>query len=309
MLPFPIRNPHLLDELVPFVVTTPRNREALDLRPFGVGLHPEGEIDPLRMGSQGFLDLLHRLDGLTFGPEGMPMPRWVFYDCSELPGAIYGLARPAATLWPEARALFQVPADYHGLVPLSMYIAIPMAHRGVWFGHNLASAAPALRVAGLRSVDLVGLGSLTKGLALRAFGVRHFWGATQWDSDALFIHCKFGPLRLATAWTPAHSEPATLTYGFDVTDQSLRASMGDLTIELPRPAAEFWIRAGDNEAMIALQDRIEAGERFVVPGPPRREGDTQWTPIAADAGAPPLAPGVDPTRRGLGPGLGDPLAA
>lgn len=294
-LPFTIRNPGLLEQLVPFVVATPDNLPALDLAPFGVT--PAVHIDPLRVGSQRFLDLLHRLDGLTFGPEGMPMPRWVFYDCSELPGAIYGFARPARTLWPAARSLFRVADDEDGLVPLSMYIAIPMAHRGVWFGHNLASSAPALRTAGLTEVDLTGLGSLTKGLALQAFGVEHFWGATQWDSDALYIHSKFGALRLATAWTPAHSEPATLTYGFDVDTDRLRASMGDPSVTLPRPATEFWVRAGDHEAMIALQDRIEAGERFVVTGAPRRVDGVQEVPIAHD-------PSAD---AGLGPGLGSVL--
>lgn len=297
-LPFAIRNPSLLAELEPYVVATPENLRALDLAPFGLPVPPDNVIDPLRAASGSFLDVLHRLDGLTFGPEGMPMPKWVFYDCSELPGAIYGLARPARTLWPQARAVFGLPDDYDGLVPLSMYIAIPMARRGVWFGHNLASAAPRLREAGV-PVDLAGLGSLTKGLALQAFGVRHFWGATQWESKALFIHAKFGPLRLATAWTPAHSEPATLTYGFDVTEENLRASMGDRTISLPLPEPELWIRSGDHAAMIALQDRIEAGERFVVAGPPVRDGDGQRTPIAV----------VAATGESLGPGLGPATSA
>jgi hypothetical protein len=296
-LAFGVRNPSLLEELVPFLVATPQNLRAIDRAPFGVHVADADVIDPTRMASAGFLDLLHRLDGLTFGPEGMPMPRWVFYDCSELPGAIFGLARPASTLWPAARALFDVPEGYDGLVPLSMYIAIPMARRGVWFGHNLASAGPRLREVGLTDVDLAGLGGLTKGLALKAFGVRHFWGATQWASDALFIHVKFGPLRLATAWTPAHSDPATLTYGFDVTDDALRASMGDRSVRLPRPEPELWIAAGDEDAMIALQDRIEAGERFVVPGPPSREGGQPLVPIARDHSG----------DGGLGPGLGSPL--
>ncbi|MEY3013453.1 MAG: hypothetical protein RIT45_2188 [Pseudomonadota bacterium] len=296
-LPFAVRNPALLDRLQPYVVATPDNLPALDLAPFGLPTPAENLIDPLRAESGAFLDVLHRLDGLTFGPEGMPMPKWVFYDCSELPGAIYGFACPASELWPEARALFALPAGYHGLVPLSMYIAIPMAHRGVWFGHNLASAAPRLREAGVPD-DLTGLGSLTKGLALRAFGVRHFWGATQWDSKALFIHAKFGALRLATAWTPAHSEPATLTYGFDVDDACLRASMGDPSVALTVPTPDLWIRSGDLDAMIALQDRIEAGERFVVAGPPQRDAEGQRVPIAQVA-----ADGV-----GLGPGLGSPIA-
>ena len=291
-LPFAVRNSSLLTELTPYVVAAPFNRPLLDLAPFGAS--PATVIDPTKLESASFLDLLHRLDGLTFGPEGMPMPKWVFYDCAEIPGAIYGLACPAERLWPVARALFQVPVGYTGLVPLSMNIAIPMQTRGVWFGHNLASAGPALRTAGLQDVDLRGLGSLTKGLALRCFGAQTFWGATQWLSKALFIHVKFGPLRLATAWTPAHSERETLTYGFDVTDASLRASMGDPTVVLPRMDPDFWLDGYDTTAMRDLQDRIEAGERFVIPAAPKHTPGAVHVPIAQ-------VPAWGP---GLGHGLG-----
>ena len=139
-----------------------------------------------------------------------------------------------------------------------------------------------------------GLGALTKGLALRCFGARTFWGATQWLSKALFIHVKFGPLRLATAWTPAHSEHETLTYGFDVTDASLRASMGDPTVTLPKIDPDFWLEGHDTTAMRDLQDRIEAGERFVIPGAPRHSQGAVHVPITQ-------VPAWGP---GLGHGLG-----
>lgn len=266
-LPFAIRNPSLLTELVPYLVCTKLNLPHLNLAPFGMAI--DNIIDPLRMESEVFLRLLHRLDGLTFGPEGMPMPRWVFFDCAELPGAIYGLARPAATLWPKARELFKIPADYTGLVPVSMYVAIPMPRAGAWFGHNLSSLAPVFAEHGVTDIDLRGLGSVTKGLGLKCFQVRDFWGATQWLSKALYIHVKFGPLRLSTAYTPAHSEHETLTYGFAVTDAALRASMGDPTIQLARPKTDFWIDASEPAAMIGLQDRIESGQQFVIPDAPR----------------------------------------
>ena len=273
MLPFSVRNPQLLDELVPYLVATPFNLPSLNLAPFGVPIRPEHIIDPLKLESEVFLRLLHRLDGLTFGPEGMPMPRWVFFDCSELPGAIYGLARPAATLWPKARELFKIPDGYEGLVPVSMYVAIPMYRPGMWFGHNLSSLAPVFERAGVTELDLRGLGSLTKGLALQCFQVREFWGATQWLSKALYIHVKFGPLDLQTAYTPAHSEHETLTYGFQVSEASLRASMGDPTVTLERPAPTFWLEGHDVPGMVALQDRIEAGEKFVIPDAPRSTAD------------------------------------
>ncbi len=283
-LPFPTRNPAILDELVPYVVATPANLPLLDLAPFGLAVDPARIINPLSLRSEVFLDLLHRLDGLTFGPEGMPMPKWVFYDCAEVPGAIFGLGRPAADVWPALRRFMGVPDDYEGLVPLSMYIAIPMHEPGVWFGHNLASLSPVIRREGLADIDLRGLGSLTKGLALRCFGVSTFWGATQWQSSALFIHVKFGPLRLATAYTPAHTTAETLTYGFTVSEAKLRASMGDPTVELPRPAAEFWLESTDVEGMRALQRRIEAGERFTITGAPRRDNGL-FVPIARDTTA------------------------
>jgi hypothetical protein len=271
-LPFQVRNPGLLDEFVPYLVATPFNVPHLEPRPFGV--QAPALIDPLRLQSETFLKLLHRLDGLTFGPEGMPMPRWVFFDCAEMPGAIYGLARPARDLWPRARALFKVPEGYEGLVPVSMYVAIPMHRKGLWFGHNLSSLAPVFQHEGVTDVDLRGLGSLTKGLALKCFGVREFWGATQWLSKALHIHVKFGPLDLSTAYTPAHSEHETLTYGFAVTDEKLRASMGDPSVTLQRPRTDFWLDGHDVAAMIALQNRIEAGERFVIPHSPERTGES-----------------------------------
>ena len=63
MLPFDIKGGHLLQELVPYVVATPNNLAHLDLQPFGVAVQPEHVIDPLRLDSAIFLDLLHKLDG------------------------------------------------------------------------------------------------------------------------------------------------------------------------------------------------------------------------------------------------------
>ena len=141
-------------------------------------------------------------------------------------------------------------------------------------GHNLASIAPKLT-----EENLKGLGTITKSIALRAFGVRYFFGATQWDTHALHVHAKFGPLELHTAYTPAHSEAKTLTYAFRVTDDTLLAAMGAPGIAFARPEPELWIHSDDTDAIIALQDRIEAGERFVIPSAPRADGSVPVTPM------------------------------
>lgn len=269
------RNDRILHELTPFVVATPDHLERLDRSPFGLSIEDSGFIDPMRMDSERFLLLLQTLDQLTFGPEGMPMPRWVFYDCAEIPGAIFGFARRAETLPDSVREALGLRDDETGLVPFSMYIAIPVRPPDVWFGHNLASLNPTFPALGLG-----GLASITKALALKVFRCRTQIGATQWDSEALHIHSRFGPLDLLTAWTPAHSEPATLTYRFDVTDESLRYALGDPEASLYYPDPAFEVDATDFDAMQRLQEKIEAGERFVVVGAPRRHGPALRVPVA-----------------------------
>lgn len=257
------RNDAIVRDLEPFLVSTPFNLPFLDREPFGIAIPDGNLIDPLRMESERFLLLLQSLDQLTFGPEGMPMPRWVFYDCSELPGAIFGFARRADDLSDRARELYEVADDYHGLVPYSMYIAIPMHPRGCWFGHNLASIAPTLPEEALK-----GLGSITKAIALKVFRTKTLFGATQWDSSALFIHTRFGPLELMTAWTPAHSEAETVTYFLPIDDLCMRSAAGDPTAILDRPETDFTVGAQDRDRMLELQDALEGGERYVIPGPP-----------------------------------------
>lgn len=255
------KNDAILETYTPFLLATPENTARYDLSPFGVVIGQAERLSPFHQGNETFFHLLQKLDQMTFGPEGMPMPLWIFYDCSELTGGIFGFGRYASELDRLTLDKFGVPADYDGLVPFSMYIAIPMARAGAWLGHNLAS---------LNSVfphlKLGGLGRITKAIALKVFGVQRFYGVTQWLSKALHIHIKFGPLEVLTAYTPAHSTAESLTYAFDVTEQCLRHACGDPDVSLPYPAPDFWVRADDVVAMIQLQQRIEGGERFALVG-------------------------------------------
>ena len=283
------RNDALFDVMQPYVVAPSWNLPAFDLSPFGLTIPESNIIDPLRTASADFLVQLQTLDRLTFGPEGMPMPRWVFYDCAELPGGIFGFARPAHTLPPAVRDALSLPRNCPptALVPFSMYIAIPVRRPtpateragtgggGSWFGHNLASLNPVFP-----TLKMKGLASVTKALALKTFRASEQVGATQWDSAALHIHTRFGPLDLVTAWTPAHSEAETLTYRFDVTDEKLRAAMGDPGVTLPAPAPDLEIAADDHPAMQDLQADIERGGSHAVVGPPRRHEGVWRVPIA-----------------------------
>jgi len=269
------RNDSIIREMTPFLVATPGHRDLLERCPLGLQIPDENIIDPTSTKSERFLLLLQTLDRLTFGPEGMPMPRWVFYDCAEIPGAIFGFAKRPEELSPSVRNELGLYPGETGLVPFSMYIAIPIRPPDIWFGHNLASLNPTFPAMGLR-----GLASITKALGLVAFRSTQQIGATQWDSDALHIHTRFGPLDLLTAWTPAHLESATLTYRLHVTDAAVRQVLGDPRAKVPYPEPHFEIEAEDYGEMQELQARIEDGERFVVAGPPRRHGRSRRVPVA-----------------------------
>jgi hypothetical protein len=270
------RNERLLAELELFVLCPPDNRPHLDLSPFGLSIAEDGFLDPLRDASSPFLERLVSLDRGTFGLGEMPMPRFLFFDASALPSGIIGFAKRAHALSKRSREVLQVPADYRGLVPLSMYIAMPMIEPGAFLGHNLASLAERLPDEGL-----AGLGRLTKAVTLKALRAKVQVGMTQWDSRALHVHTRMGPLDLLTSWTPAHAEPASMTYRAHLDDAALLHLAGDPDGHVERPKAELWIDSDDTAAMKALQERIENGERFrMVAAPSMLEGGRQRSPIA-----------------------------
>lgn len=269
---FAPRNRSLLERLRLFVIARPENLAHFDRRPFDIA--PAAVFDPLARSSCPFLGLLERLDAITFGPEGMPMPRWVFLDGAEMTGAIAGFAAPAAELGAAARELFDIDDGYAGLVPFAMFIAIPTFEPGIWFAHNLASVASLLP-----GEALGGLGSLTKAVALRMFRARAQIGATQWHSRALFVHTRLGPLELITAHTPAHGDADTLTYRAEITEEALRHLGRDPRAEIAHPEPDEWIDSGDLDRRIALQEAIEAGERFAVAGRPETTAAGLRVPI------------------------------
>jgi hypothetical protein len=266
-------NTGLLERLQLFVVARPETVTHFDLRPFSI--ETRHTFDPLHRDSVPFLRLLQRLDQVTFGPEGMPMPRWVYLDGAEMTGGIVGFGLPASSAPDSARSLLGVPPDYRGLVPYAVYIAIPTFEAGTWFGHNLASVASLLP-----DQDLSGLGSLTKAVALKLFRTRVQLGATQWHSRALYVHARLGALELLTTDTPAHGDPDTLTYRARISDDILRNLAREPGAHVHIPPAGEWVESTDLARIRALQLDIEAGARYVIAGRPRPSAAGQQVPIA-----------------------------
>ncbi|WP_428265357.1 hypothetical protein [Haliangium sp.] len=242
--------------------------------PFGLAVAPEHVFDPFAVASGPFLQHLQRLDELTFGPVGMPMPRWVFYDCAELPGGIVGFCRPAAALPEWVRRALSVPNGHDGPVPLSMYVAIPMLAPGCWHTYTLCSlgeVAPGTVPANLAL--------LTEALGLSAFPIETAYGATQWRSPKLAVHLRFGPLELVTAWTPAHSDPTTLTFRMAVDRDRVERA---LSTDEPAPVdadTVRWLDCDEPADMQALQAELETGRRFQLVGQPVVRGACTRMPI------------------------------
>jgi hypothetical protein len=138
-------------DIRPYVFVRPENRiprpgelfHQLDWYP-----HQVLYKNPLEMDQVEFADRIMGLETKAFGPSGMAMPRWVFYDCAVVPGFVAGFAHRTATL-PETvkRALasdFAADAvkgeEDDSWTPLSLFIIIPtMSRDGEWVAHNLCS--------------------------------------------------------------------------------------------------------------------------------------------------------------------------
>jgi hypothetical protein len=186
----------------------------------------------------------------------MAMPRWVFYDCSEWPSALFGLAARPSSVSASLREVYGVaPAD-RVWVPVTLHVAIPTVQPGEFFEHNVGSLG--------QEIGIAGLGTFTKALGCRLLRAESLVGAAQWTGKALGMHLRFGPLELLTAFTPAHSYPRTLTYRHP-TDLGtlLRVVRGD---EAPSLRATRRVRI-DDRGLLALQRRLERDRiRHVLAG-------------------------------------------
>ena len=199
------------DNIRPYVFVRPENRihfpgeTHLNLNWF-----PQKVLykNPLEMDEVRFADQILYLETKAFGPSGMAMPRWVFYDCAVLPGFVAGFAHRTKTL-PEAvkKVIHVEPTDEW--TPLSLFIIIPtMSAKGEWVAHNLCSINSLLE----KPDHFYGIGFLSKAFSLWYANVVTCCGMTQWTSPSVRLHAHYGDFEVLTAYTPVHSYPRTLTY-------------------------------------------------------------------------------------------------
>ena len=220
-LPLAPKYRHILETCEPFIISYTANWPMLELSPFGVTISEEHRYTATNLRSRDVVDGLHHLDSITFGDQEMLMPRWVLFDCGEFPGVVFGFGRRARDLPEYAREAYHVLKRDDAFVPLSMWVAVRCAEKRAWFGHNLSSANLILK----GEETLPGLALLTKVMAVKVTRAHKQYGATQWSSHSIGLHLRLGPMRLLSAFTPAHTHPETFSYVIDVDDDTLVSSM------------------------------------------------------------------------------------
>jgi hypothetical protein len=267
------------DQCQPYVLATRAVAPRLEWAPLGFDLKEKGLVlDPQARGNETFLQMLQNLDRLAFGPHGMAMPKWVFYDCGVMPSAVFGFCGPAASLEPWVRRALEVPEGYSGPVPLTIFIAIPTLEKGAWFTHTLCSinqVAEGAAPAGLRLLSVA--------LGLRVLRAEALYGTLQWRSDRISTYTGIGPLELVTAYTPTHSFRRSLTFRLRLRRLLIEAALMKPGTSPAAPPATHMLDVDDEPALIALQRELEAGIRYAIVGAPETRGSIVQLPLRRGA--------------------------
>ncbi|HRO66913.1 MAG TPA: hypothetical protein PL182_05055 [Pseudobdellovibrionaceae bacterium] len=222
-------------------------------------LHEPIYKNPLNLSELGFAEHIYWIEGKAFGPAGMEMPRWVFYDCAVVPGFVAGFACRASKVPEAMKKVLQVGPDGEW-VPLSLFIIIPTMRRGEWVAHNLCTINSLLPD---KKDHLYGLGFLSKAFGLWYANVEQCTGFTQWGSPALKLHSHYGYMEILGAYAPIHSHAKTLTYRANISTtvwEKFFTREEDMGFLENYEASEFVIDPANEKSMIDLQHRIERHE-------------------------------------------------
>lgn len=219
--------------------------------------------NPLAMEEVDFADQIIRLESKAFAASGMPMPRWVFYDCAIMPGFVSGFAIHRDRATPELISLLE-PAPKTLWMPLSLYIMIPTLAPREWVAHNLCSVNSLIP----SEQKFYGLGFLSKAFGLWYANVERLCGMTQWGSPATRLHSHYGDFEIITAYTPVHTYANTLTYRVicDVGEWKRFFRPGENNRFQKRyTPAGFEVDPMDDVSLKSFQSKLEIGnERYFL---------------------------------------------
>lgn len=260
------KNPRLdwmsRDDIRPYVFVREENRIKQPGTAFPLDWFSKQELlylNPLNMSSRGFGDQIMKMETMAFGPSGMPMPRWVFYDCAVMPGFVAGFAHRTETLPTEVKKILTVD-ESNEWTPISLFIIIPSMGEGEWVAHNLSSTNALIP----KEHRLYGLGFLTKAFGMWQANIPRCCGMTQWQSPAVRLHSHYGPFEILTSYTPLHSYARTLTYRLDTNIEYWREFFGlaqvEAEFESQYVATDMMVDPKQDSSLKTLQSKIESGE-------------------------------------------------
>ncbi len=179
----------------PYIATTKENLGKLKVDPLGMETYFVDIDEPK---NKDFLELLNKLDGMAYGPKGIPIEKWVAYDMGMLPSAIVGFYVESEKACQKIKKTFKTNES---LIPVSEYCGIPSVDNEVWIGHTLGHWQ------GNDCKIDKGLGTLTKTVAMGIYPLKFIAGIAQYDNISIKVHAKFSDLEIVSALAPAHSLP------------------------------------------------------------------------------------------------------
>lgn len=229
--------------------------------------------NPLEMDEVAFANQILALEARAFGPSGMVMPRWVFYDCAIVPGFVAGFAARTSSLSPQVRKALDADPKQEW-TPLSLFIIIPtMSREGEWVAHNLCSVNSLLS----KDLQYYGIGFISKAFGLWYANVKMCTGMTQWTSPSVRLHTHYGDFEILTSYTPVHSYSQTVTYRLLVdvsvwheffTKQERKGFQDKYEY------AGFSVDPKDESSLISFQRKLEQGQgHFFIDGQETRVKD------------------------------------
>jgi hypothetical protein len=234
----------LLTEYTPYIVTTKDNLEKFNQKPFGLELK---FIDAAAIENTQFLDVLNKIDGLSYGDKGLPMEKWVAFDAGILPSGFVGFGKIAKHINNSLKSKLNI-SDEDFFVPLSEACAIPNVKNGTWISHTLGS---------LDSNN--GLGTLTKALAIEVYGAKEMMGVAQYDNKSLKVHSKFGDMEILSALSPAHSLPdMTFVYKLSIKEDTVKKAL-EKSSASEKSVPDFYLNPFDLAAKKAMHKDITTG--------------------------------------------------
>lgn len=216
-------------------------------------------IDPQNLDDTYFANALLNMEERAFSQVGMPMPRWVFYDCAIMPGIVSGFAFRTSELPASIEDVLGRENLKSEWTPISMFIAIPTMLKSEWVAHNLSSINSVIP----EQDRFYGLGFLSKAFGLAYGNIEICCGMTQWGAPALKLHSNYGEIEIVTAYTPVHTYANTITYRMRVNpDQWSRFFTKKESPEFNQKFVEtgLHIDTTDEKSQIELHRRIERGE-------------------------------------------------